>query len=287
MAPDMKKIFVHKKINFFFLATVFFFREKKNDCAICQETLGGRACASWPGCGHQFHVKCMIGASQYDVRCAVCRVTATGVVARSRAPEPPPSPGVGEGQLVLLRDAETGRHVVFLDADWRRHLARRRRLINRAPRARDADKKLKVIRKERTALQALTHRAYQQKCRELWKHDEELGDLRNQLLRLRRRERRLERVVDEVVEEEEVRLEIPYWAAQHPGRAFALKVCSCSTVARSLYASCQSKAHAFGHAVLQQQLVHRHRPGDDEVVSAQNLQFAPFLSDTLSTTTGS
>lgn len=174
-------------------------------CAICQEALEEEEpCASWPGCGHRFHVKCMIGASQYDVRCAVCRVTAAGVVVRSRPPEPPPSP-VGEGHLVLLRDAETGRHVVFLDADWRRHLARRRRLINRAPRARDADRKLKTIRKERTALQALTHRAYQQKCRELWKNDEELEDLRKQLLRLRRRERRLERVVDEVVEEEELR----------------------------------------------------------------------------------
>jgi hypothetical protein len=208
---------------FFFLKkgqSFFFFSQEKKKmiCAICQETLGGEEpCASWPGCGHQFHVKCMIGASQYDVRCAVCRVTATGVVARSRAPEPPPSPGVGEGQLVLLRDAETGRHVVFLDSDWRRHLARRRRLINRAPRARDADKKLKVIRKERTALQALTHRAYQQKCRELWKHDEELADLRNQLLRLRRRERRLERVVDEVVEEEEVRFRNSLLGSAAPG----------------------------------------------------------------------
>ena len=44
-----------------------------DECPVCYESLHSCATTSYPGCGHRFHVTCMLTFAQYNARCPVCR----------------------------------------------------------------------------------------------------------------------------------------------------------------------------------------------------------------------
>jgi len=158
-------------------------------CPVCLEELDDdddeKHVLKMPGCNHKLHVRCALDASQYDVRCCVCRRVPEGVVTRAAQPaaESPP------------------RELQILHTVWQRYLARRRRLINRTPSAREASQQLRPLRAEMTRVQREASRVYSERCREFWKHDAEVLELRKQLQRLRRKELRLERVIAAALEE--------------------------------------------------------------------------------------
>jgi hypothetical protein len=54
-------------------------------CAICQEPLNDSG-ISLPGCGHSFHLACVLTNAQYNVRCALCRCVPLGVRVREGDP---------------------------------------------------------------------------------------------------------------------------------------------------------------------------------------------------------
>lgn len=162
-------------------------------CPVCLEELDDdKDVLTVPGCNHRLHVRCALDASQYDVRCCVCRRVPEGVVTRATQP--------GAAEAATAAESPP-RDLQILHTVWQRYLARRRRLINRTPSARQASQELRPLRAEMTRVQREASRVYSERCREIWKHDAEVLRLRKQLQRLRRKELRLERVIAAALEE--------------------------------------------------------------------------------------
>ena len=164
-------------------------------CAVCLESIGASSdVARVPGCGHALHVACLINCAQYDPRCPVCR-------------------GVGEG--VHVRDETTSSSVVLVvhtpaerplydrpstsEDDqaraWRNYAARRRRLLRTRPLLRERVDRLKTLRREMSATFTRTQRAYDARCREVWRSDPEVTSHRAAMTKLQRKHAYLERQI--------------------------------------------------------------------------------------------
>lgn len=152
-------------------------------CAVCLE-VGPTASL---GCGHRLHVHCLINCAQYDVRCPVCRQVDEGVV-----PKPAAAQHVLVAEEVLDLDA--------MEREWRRYTNRRRRVLRQRPELGERVRRLRALRSELTKAFEGAQRAYDRKCRDVWRADPEVRARRDELDRLRRRERRLESTVDAELE---------------------------------------------------------------------------------------
>jgi uncharacterized coiled-coil DUF342 family protein len=86
-------------------------------------------------------------------------------------------------------------------ARWRRYTERRRRFLRQRPHIKQAYLDLKQIRREMNSEVHLAQRTYDHKCREIWRSDPEVSLHKKNLSGMRRRERRLETVINNAIEE--------------------------------------------------------------------------------------
>ena len=83
-----------------------------------------------------------------------------------------------------------------LQLEQRRYNDRRRRFIRNDPHLYRAHGTLQLLLPQiRTKMRTL-QRVFEQRCREVWAHDDELRRARTELARMQRRRRRLERVLE-------------------------------------------------------------------------------------------
>ena len=155
-------------------------------CAICLDDLQENT-AIMPGCNHKFHVRCLINACQYDVRCAVCRSIGDGVVQRKNQTE---------SQFIDIEDM----HQQIMN-QWRRYSRRRRKVFKENPNLHQKYISLKKIRSEMTLLVNKMQKEYDEKCKQIWKHDASILEERKKLANMRRKELRIERCLKSALED--------------------------------------------------------------------------------------
>lgn len=184
-------------------------------CPVCQDPLDHDV-LTLPGCGHRLHASCALSAAQYDVRCAVCRAVPDGVERRVEQ-------GAVERPSLVIAQRATGEHVVVLQQVWRQYLARRRRAINRSPRARAAARELKEHRATAVLLTKDLNSHYNRLCKEVCKHDPELAEKRKALSKHRRRERRLEKIIEAALAQAPATEELTQFVVESAARVTALE----------------------------------------------------------------
>lgn len=167
-------------------------------CPVCVEVLDGSSPqAELPGCGHTFHVACLVNCAQYDARCPVCRQVGDGIALRAAAaPQPPPPPRPARTEVITI-DLDLDDEVAEVQREWRRYAQRRRRVLRTRPVLSEKVLRLRALRAAFNRACDDTQRMYDRKCREVWRGDAELIAQRGEMTRARRRERRLERIVEE------------------------------------------------------------------------------------------
>lgn len=149
-------------------------------CSICLDSISPEGQSlSLPGCGHRFHVACVLTMSQYSIRCPVCR----------QVPQ-----GVGIRQTTLQAQLDQSQQA------RRRYIARRRTLLKRMPEMANKTARLKDLRSDMSASAKELHKLYSKKCESVWKTDAEVAELKGTLRRMRRQELRLERQLQAVLE---------------------------------------------------------------------------------------
>lgn len=161
--------------------------EGGEECCICLAQ-GGDFMAL-PGCGHRVHVMCGLKLAQAMVatpfRCPLCRhepLPATNV----------PDPAIPQDDQMQTIRQEIG-------DIYRRHRARverRRRLINSRPHLLEQWRLLRTMRRDINGHVRLAQRTYEQRCREVYRDDPQIREMRHTLGNMRRRERRLERKIE-------------------------------------------------------------------------------------------
>lgn len=142
-------------------------------CVICMDATDDAA-VLLPGCGHRFHVACLLTSCQYDVRCPVCRAVPAGVQTREK-----------EVPLLVIweEDAQEERQ------NRARVLARRRTVFRRHPSLKRLDQRLRQRHRDLRAEEDRLQRAFLRACRNAWKWEPDLLQQRDQVRRLRRRAR--------------------------------------------------------------------------------------------------
>jgi hypothetical protein len=162
-------------------------------CAICLDGFSAEElCTQYPGCSHPYHLRCLLQYAQYDIRCPTCRQTPTGVQRRPPLTPDPPHP-----EIVQIEELNS--LVNHARAEWRRFTQRRRRVIRRNPTIARAWESLKELRSTKIMEERAVQRMYDQQCRMIWKYDPDITTARKSLAVLRRRERRLEELINSEV----------------------------------------------------------------------------------------
>lgn len=156
--------------------------EEGDLCAICTEPLQEHT-VTLPGCGHVFHVACMLSCAQYDARCPLCRKVPLGVHL------------MHDTRIMTLTAPVRFTNEQALHREWRRYTARRARYFRRNPCAQAMFYELRSVRTSMTRDMDRTRQVFRRRCRDVWRDDAELVALRAGIVRLRRRERRLERAL--------------------------------------------------------------------------------------------
>lgn len=158
----------------------------KDVCPVCLDPCTSDA-TTVPGCGHRLHVACLINCAQYDARCPVCRGVGDGVVLR---------------EIPVLTITQSDLNAQYQDAvrEWRRYAARRRRVLRQRPWLAERVAQLKEVRSDMERAFTQAQRAYDARCRDVWRADPDVVAHRAVVARLRRRERRLERAISTELE---------------------------------------------------------------------------------------
>lgn len=169
-----------------------------DECAVCTDAMGSEDSLRLPGCGHRFHVRCVMNFCRYNTRCPICRRLPEGVETHAEVEEVSASPRTLDAIFVHVRGVVD---VDDVDAqrewrrEWQRYRVRRRRELNRNPRLNAHFERLQLVRREIASAYDAVQRRYARECRELWRVNPELGELRRILARLQCRERRLKRTL--------------------------------------------------------------------------------------------
>lgn len=160
-------------------------------CSVCLETVSSADICELPGCGHTFHCSCALNFIQYDQRCPVCRQLPTGVQPRSSIE------GVPHEQTA--QEAAPDQELYDFRLRWRRYTDRRRRFLQQRPHIHKAYLHLKKLRQAMNAELHKAQRAYDDKCKEIWRHDEVVCEHKRKYGLMRRRERRLETLIHNAI----------------------------------------------------------------------------------------
>tara|TARA_B110001450_G_scaffold239943_1_gene248227 strand:+ start:887 stop:1426 length:540 start_codon:yes stop_codon:yes gene_type:complete len=161
------------------------------ECSVCLGPADSST-VSLPGCGHSFHLPCILTWTQRDSRCPVCRRVPEGV--RVLTPS-----SAEQGSLPRVADLEE--RIDHHRAECRRYNARRRRVLHQQPHLLACSQKLVGVRRSMRRVVDDAQRSYDSKCREVWTRDPEVQLHKGTLRNLRRRELRLEAKLDGGLEE--------------------------------------------------------------------------------------
>lgn len=158
------------------------------ECSICTDAMGPDDSLRLPGCGHRFHTHCVMNFCRYNTHCPICRQLPDGVQAHE-------TPSTLSPVTLSLEDVlhEVDSVVDERRRTWQRYRNRRRRALNNHPHLKTLFDRLQLLRRDIGAVHNDTQRVYNQRCRDVWRTDPELVELKRMLARLQRRERRIER----------------------------------------------------------------------------------------------
>lgn len=175
-------------------------------CAICMSPSREEDSAKMPGCGHVFHVACIITSAQYDVRCPVCRHVGEGVEEREDKRSETAEVTITQNGLRIRTtsdDANAATSLIEMYEDgmreWRNFTARKRRLLKRRPSLKEKVDRLKVLRKKMKEDYDTMQKRYDDKCNKVWTPDPEISSQRKEISKMRRRELRLSKKIDEEI----------------------------------------------------------------------------------------
>ena len=179
---------------------------------MCQDSSGDDGeWSSFPGCHHRFHVRCIMSLCLHTrlsieaPSCPLCRHVADGLVRpKIRCSSLPQLSDMADPTREETLQAMDGRSddtdLTVTRRTWANYLRRRRCFLLQNPQLLRATDELKSVRRDMTCLIPEMQRLFNQKCRVMWKTDEDMLELRRKQRNLRRKERRLSRVVHEQVD---------------------------------------------------------------------------------------
>ena len=161
------------------------------ECAVCTDMMDGHDSIRLPGCGHRFHVRCVMNFCRYNTHCPICRQLPEGVQIHEQQ-----TPLFGTS-TILIGIEDVVQHVDgVIDEQrrtWQRYRNRRRRALNNHPHLKTLFDRLQILRRDITSHGDATAREYARQCREVWRTDPVLNGQKRTLARMQRRERRIER----------------------------------------------------------------------------------------------
>lgn len=165
-------------------------QEDTEECPICTDVMGSDDSMRLPGCGHRFHIHCVMNFCRYNTHCPICRQLPDGVQAHETSSTLTPV-------MLSLDDVlhEVDNAVDERRRAWQRYRNRRRRALNNHPHLKTLFDRLQLLRRDIGAVHNDTQRVYTRRCRDVWRTDSELVEMRRALTRLQRRERRMERTL--------------------------------------------------------------------------------------------
>lgn len=139
---------------------------------------------------------------RYNTHCPICRQLPDGVQTHETSTTLTPVMLRLDGVLYEVGGESGGEGggdnaVDERRRNWQRYRNRRRRALNNHPHLTTLFDRLQVIRRDISTVHNDTQRAYNQRCRDVWRTDSELAEMRRVLTRLKRRERRIERTLCE------------------------------------------------------------------------------------------
>lgn len=144
-------------------------------CPICLEPLSSEDVLRFPNCAHRFHTHCALLWAHSDLRCPVCR----------QQPD----------QLRVFEDAAAD-EVGNLVLAWDSYFRQRNRYLRQRPEVRKLYRRVRAIRQEMNREVAVLRRTYKRRCREIWQRDAQVKEIRRRITNLRRRELRVERLLE-------------------------------------------------------------------------------------------
>lgn len=143
-----------------------------DECPVCLTDLHETNCCSLP-CGHKFHVTCIISATQYDLRCPMCRNDIPGICNKKEENLP---------NIISLE---------HLYQNYRRrrnnYLNRKRRLLKNNDFLNNINKELNVKQKEMKQSEKCINKLWNEKMKQIWNEDTELLLLRKKYASQRRK----------------------------------------------------------------------------------------------------
>lgn len=158
------------------------------NCPICFEEMNDvTTYCKLPSCNHTIHIKCLIQASQYDIRCPVCRSSDPDVKSKR------------ENELSTLDQLEE--IIENHRTEERRYQRRRCNLLRNNERYRKINDKLKNEKKTFENIDKELDKRWLSKQKKTWKHDSKINKLKNERRRQQQKTKRIARTLERFCEE--------------------------------------------------------------------------------------
>jgi DNA repair exonuclease SbcCD ATPase subunit len=156
-------------------------------CSICLENFSANTCScKLPGCGHTFHVSCILNVVQYDIRCPICRNTIPNVNTKKED---------SDNTIISLETLYND-----YQRKKRQYMYKKRKFIKNDKKMENKIIKLKHHSKELRDLQTEMDKLWSEKSRKLWSEDDDILLQRKKTDKLRKKCYRMEKNIDDTLE---------------------------------------------------------------------------------------
>ena len=152
-------------------------------CAICLEPLDSQNYCSLPGCNHSFHVSCIISSAQYDAKCPMCREKIPNIHEKKNDES---IDSMSVSLETLYEEYQRKR---------RRYLLKKRKTIKENKNIKILDTKVKEINKIMRNAEKNLDKLWNDKTRKLWSDDNDLNEIKKELLKHRKKYNRLNKLL--------------------------------------------------------------------------------------------
>ena len=169
----------------YLLVLFFYIFLKKMDCAICLEPLSNYNSCNLPGCNHSFHVSCIISNAQYDTKCPMCREKIPDIHEKKQ-----------EGHTDSMEDSIETLYDEY-QRKRRRYLSKRRKTIKENDKIKILETKVKESNKVMKSLEKDLDKLWNEKAKVLWSDDNEITEIKKNLMKHRRKNNRLNNLLKE------------------------------------------------------------------------------------------
>ena len=156
-----------------------------SECCICLNPLEKDTC-SLPGCGHTFHVSCLMNYCQHDTRCPLCRKNVPDVNDK-------PKNNVFDYTVSLDQMYDS-----FI-SNKRRYDRKRRRILNMNETLKKKYIKSKECLKDMVFSEKELDKVWNAKLKELWREDEELNSLKKLYDKHKKKYNRIDKYVKDKI----------------------------------------------------------------------------------------